>query len=106
VAGGRVGAEAPSLEQACQRNAHEEKGRLGVRGQPQLLVFGVYQEPPEIDAGSRAAAAGQRPDLGVSQDIGSHPGVLRALAGKQKGDLGHGLQQAALFGEGIAVFLP
>ena len=51
----------------------------------------MMEQMPEVDTGRIRALVAQVRDLGVSQQVGPHAGVLGALAGIEKGDLGHAL---------------
>jgi hypothetical protein len=72
-----------------QAEAHEAQRRLSVLGQPQLLVIGTDEEPAQIQARNICNPIAELRDLRISQELGSHAGMLRTLAWKNERDLRH-----------------
>ena len=75
---------AAPAQQERQREACEAQRRLGVLGQPQLVVVRSREQAWQVDAGRGRTFITELADLGVLEKLDSHAGLLRALAGKQE----------------------
>jgi hypothetical protein len=64
---------------------------LSVLGVPQLVVVGLGQQAPELDAGVLGTAVAEFGDLGVLEQIAAHAGLLGSLARKEECNRRHGL---------------
>src|SRR5258708_34277610 len=75
-----------AAEQDGQADAHEAESRLGVLGEPELVVVRGGEQAAQVDGGRRGAPVAEVADLGVGQELGPHARLLGALAGVDEGD--------------------
>src|SRR2546428_13333379 len=74
---------AAPAQQERQREAREAQRRLGVLGQPQLVVVRSREQAWQGDAGRGRTFLTELADLGVLEELDYHAGPLRALDGEQ-----------------------